>query len=257
MSHSALYEGEVWHRRHTPRAHAFRYRLYLLYLDLEELPTLFSRRWLWSLERRNLVCFRRADYLGPAGQPLREAVHARVEQELGFRPRGRVRLLTQLRTLGFLSNPVSFYFCFDRQERLEAIVAEITNTPWAERFAYVLDARGASEAAGLSWQFDKRFHVSPFHSMQQQYEWCFSHPGERLELRMRNRESGELVFEAGLSCARRPITGRSLARVLLRHPWMSLRVHLAIYWQAARLFLLRTPFHTHPRERDAAPQASP
>jgi len=254
--HSAIYEGAVHHRRRTPRPHAFRHRLFFLYLDLDELPELFRGRWLWSSSRPNLSWFRRADYLGPAEVPLREAVLDRVESELGRRPTGAVRLLTHLRTAGYVFNPVSFYYCHGEGDRLEAVVAEITNTPWSERHAYVLDAREGGDAETLRWRFPKQFHVSPFHDMDQVYEWSFGRPGESLAVRMENHEDGELVFDTGLALRRRPITGRSLAGVLLRHPLLTFRLHLAIYWQAARLFLLRTPFFTHPRKRGTARNAT-
>jgi DUF1365 family protein len=245
---SALYEGEVLHDRVEPRRHRFRQRLYLLYLDLDELPDLFRGRWLWSVGRRNLSWFRREDYLEPATRPLDEAARDRVEAELGRRPTGPVRVLTHLRTLGYLLNPVSFYYCHDEQGRLDAVVAEITNTPWSERHAYVLDARGsdAGDEDELRWRFPKRFHVSPFHGMDQVYDWTFRPPGERLEVGMTNHEDGRPVFHAGLSMERRPLTAWNLARVLVVHPFMTLRVTLSIYWQALKLFAKRVPFHTHP-----------
>lgn len=250
MTVSALYEGEVRHSRLEPRRHDFSYRLFMLYLDLDELPQLFRRRWLWSVGRRNLAWFRRADYLGPAEQPLDEAVRDRVEQELGRRPAGPVRMLTHLRVLGYVFNPVTFYYAYDREERLEAVVAEITNTPWRERHAYVLDAREGGAGDTLRWSFDKDFHVSPFFGMDQEYEWRFNRPAERLEAHMTNHEAGRAVFHAGLSCLRRPLTGRVLAGALLRHPLLTLRIHAAIYWQAARLYFKRTPFFTHPDKSD-------
>ena len=254
---SALYRGQVRHDRFAPRPHSFQNAVHLLYVDLEELPQLFRGRWLWSAERRNLISFRRADYLGSPREPLREAVLDRVEEELGRRPGGHVGLLTQLRTLGYLFNPVSFYFCHDERGGLDAIVAEITNTPWGERHAYVLDAGGpggrvahaGKDTDQLTFRFDKDFHVSPFHDLDQVYEWRFSQPGECIEVSMTNVEHGRAVFHAGLSCERRPITGWSLAAALLRYPLQPLRLHVAIYWQAARLFLKRTPFFAHPKKR--------
>lgn len=249
MTASALYEGKVRHSRLAPRPHDFTYRLFMLYLDLGELPELFRRRWFWSVGRRNLAWFRRSDYLGPAEQPLKEAVLDRVEQELGRRPQGPVRMLSHVRTFGYVFNPVTFYFVHGAGDELEAIVAEITNTPWRERHAYVLDARQGGPGDELVWSFDKDFHVSPFFDMNQVYEWRFSRPAERLEVHMTNREAGRAVFHVGLSCRRRPLTGRVLAVALLRHPLLTLRLHAAIYWQAARLFWKRTPFFTHPKKR--------
>lgn len=251
---SAIYEGRVAHRRTGPREHAFAYRLYFLYLDLDELDRVFDGRALWSVERPNVVSFRRGDLLGDPASPLREAVLDRVEAELGRRPRGAVRVLTQARTFGYVFNPVSFYFVHGESRELEAIVAEITNTPWGERHAYVLDARTARRTGDgpderLGWRFDKCFHVSPFFDMDHVYEWSFSGVGERLEVHMASLVRDEVVFTAGFVGERREITGSNLARMLVRHPLLTFRVHLAIYWQAVRLRLKRTPFFVHPRKR--------
>ncbi len=263
MTASAIYEGLVRHERVGPRRHAFGYRLFLLYIDLEELPRLFRGRWLWSAARPNLVWFRREDYLGPHDRPLREAVLDRVERELGRRPTGAVRVLTHLRTFGYVFNPVTFYFCHGADGALEALVAEITNTPWRERHAYVLDARaagrsaseGSSEGTDLRWRFAKAFHVSPFLAMEQEYEWRLRISDRHIEVEMANFEAGVESFHAALSCARRPISGPALARALIVHPFLTLRVHAAIYWQAARLWAKRTPFHEHPHERASAHDA--
>lgn len=254
---SALYRGRVKHERIGPTPHVFKYGVHLAYLDLAELSTLFDRRWLWSVNRRNLVSFRRSDYLGAPSQPLREAVLDRVEDELGRRPSGSLGLLTQLRTFGYLFNPVSFYFCHDEHGQLDVIVAEITNTPWGERHSYVLDASGSKEpssidgegAERMAFRFDKAFHVSPFFGLDQVYEWRFTQSGDRIQVSMTNIEKERAVFHADLSCERRPITGWSLAVALCRYPLQPLRLHLAIYWQAARLYLKRTPFFTHPDKR--------
>jgi DUF1365 family protein len=245
---SCLYFGSLDHRRHAPRPHAFRYRLFMAYLDLAELDQVFRDRWLWSARRPALAWFKRADYLGDPARPLDEVVRERVARETGARPAGPVRLLTHLRMFGTCFNPVSFYYCFDaRSERVEAVVAEITNTPWNERHVYVLPA-SASLGAGttLRYRFAKRFHVSPFMPMELEYDWRFSSPGERLAVHMRNWRAGERIFDATLALERRSITGATLARALAGYPFMTARVLGAIYWQALRLWSLRVPFHAHP-----------
>jgi DUF1365 family protein len=247
---SALYEGTVEHHRLAPRPHAFRYGVGLLALDLDELPELFRGRLFWSLERANLASFRRADYLGPAELPLKEAVLARVAAELGHRPAGPVTLLTQLRVLGWAFNPVSFYLCHDAHGALAALVAEITNTPWGERFAYVLDARGGQRA----WRFPKRFHVSPFLPMELEYDWRLRCDADGLTVQMTDLADGRPVFRAGMELTRRPLDGRALARALVRYPLQPQRVSAAIYWQALRLWWKRTPFFPHPSK--AAPVRS-
>lgn len=248
VRNSALYVGQVAHIRRGPRRHTFRQKLFLLYLDLDELPRVFAGRWLWSVGRRNVASFQRRDYLQPHDLPLAEAVRQRVARELGFRPEGPIRMLTQLRCLGLAFNPVTFYYCFGRDGRLQAVLSEITNTPWRERHAYALRAAQAADGTSLArGEFDKAFHVSPFFGMNQRYRWAFSLPGERLLVHMRNEEAGATVFTASLVLRRRPLRGPDLAMALLRWPWSSAQVLLGIYWQAFRLWFKRTPFHPHPK----------
>ena len=244
----AVYEGVVRHRRSVPHPHAFEYRMAQLYLDLDEVDRAFAQRWLWSAGRCNVAQFRRSDYLGPADLPLAEAVRRRVQQATGHRPRGPVRLLTHLRYFGYVFNPVSFYYCYDRDgETLIAIVAEITNTRWKERHAYVLPIETARvQGRALHWSFPKTFHVSPFMPMAREYAWRFTAPGEQLFVHMDVLHEGRREFDATLALKRRPLSGGSLARVLWRYPLMTAQVIGGIHWQALRLWVKRNPIHEHP-----------
>jgi DUF1365 family protein len=239
---SALFEGKVFHARSTPHPHSFTYGLYLLYLDLEELAELSLGPW-FGLEKFRPLSFRRRDYLGGVGD-LKTSVLDRVESALGKRPAGPVRMLTQLRTLGYVFNPVTFYYCFAPDgENLEAVAAEITNTPWKERHTYVL----AAEGKGARGEFQKAFHVSPFQPMAQRYRWAFTAPGETLKVDMVNEQEGRDVFRAGLKVQRKPLTSSALASVFFRYPLMGWKVPVAIYFQALRLWLKREPFYDHPQ----------
>lgn len=243
--HSAVATGRVWHQRRTPKPHRFVYRTSYTLIDVDRIEEVFGRSRLWSVERFNLVCFRRSDFLGPTDRPLREAVLERVVAVTGRRPAGRVFLLAHLRQWGLCFNPVSFYFCLDRTGRMDAIVAEVHNTPWNERHAYVLDC---SDQAGPEYRFafDKAFHVSPFMPMDIRYHWRFRVEDDQLDVHMRLKQAGRQCFAAGLRLALEPATSSNLRRMPLKFPLMTARVVAGIYWQAFRLWLKKAPFHSHP-----------
>jgi uncharacterized protein len=248
MMHSCLYEGRIRHRRFEPKGHTFGYRVVYVYLDLDELDNVFDGRWFWSTTGPAPVRFRRRDYLGDSAVSLQAAVRERIERETGQAAAGPIRVLTHLRHFGFSFNPVSFYYCFDSTDQyVETIVAEITNTPWNERHAYVLPKKQSlSHSEDLRFRFGKVFHVSPFMPMDLQYDWVFGIPGRRLTVHMKNVAHDQTMFEASLTLARQPINGFTCARALIRYPLTPMKVISAIYWQALKLFLKRMPFYAHP-----------
>jgi DUF1365 family protein len=226
----------------------------MLYLDLRELPDVFRGRWLWSVGRPNVVSFRREDHLGDPDVSLDQAVRDLIEGRVGSRPEGSIRLLTHPRYFGYGFNPVSFYFCFDRNDdQLETIVAEVNNTPWGEQHCYVLDHRGNDDAGTRRhFRMRKQFHVSPFMAMGLTYDWSFSRPGTGLTVQMRSMKGQRTCFDATLMLSRTQLDGASLARVLVQYPFMTGRIVAAIYLHAARLWLKRAPFYVHPRKRDSS-----
>ncbi|KAA9134196.1 DUF1365 domain-containing protein [Marinihelvus fidelis] len=247
---SAIYSGRVEHCRYTPVEHAFTYRLFMLYLDLDELDRVFAGRWLWSTRRSALARFRRADHLGDPERPLADCVRDRVAADTGFRPEGPIRLLTHLRYFGYGFNPVSLYYCFGANECLEAVVAEVNNTPWGERCVYALRCNGSGRPGTVAhFHPQKRMHVSPFMPMSLRYDWHLLVPGERLGVHMGLRDGHERLFDARLDLERQPINGRTLAGALTRFPLMTTQVITGIYWQALKLWLKGVRVYDHPDKR--------
>jgi hypothetical protein len=245
---SCLYVGHVRHRRFAPKPHAFSYRLFMVYLDLAELDRVFAGSRCWSTQQPALAWFRRADYLGDAAVPLDQAVRDWVEARTGTRPSGPIRLLAHLRYFGYCFNPVSFYYCFDAAgEKLETLVAEITNTPWGERFSYVLTSTAPSGSAPVHrYVFAKEFHVSPFFPMDLDYDWRFTEPGKHLSVHMNLTRQEDKVFDATLNLSRVEITPRRLVFTLLTYPFMTLKAIIGIYFEAALLKFKGMPFYDHP-----------
>lgn len=257
ICHSALYSGWVHHRRFAPRVHAFRYRMGLLYLDLDEQPALFALSRLAGNGRWQPFAFRESDYLPEytrQGMRLIDAVRSRVGEILGTPLDGPVRLLTQARSWGLSFNPVSFFYCFDAEQRLRAVLCEVSNTPWRQRYHYVVPV-SAETVHGVS--VAKQFHVSPFLPLELEYRMRLSPPGERLQVRMEDWQGETRLFEAGLALTREPLTRAGLHRYLLRFPWMTGKTLAGIYWQALRLALKRIPFFAHQPERGPYGLATP
>ena len=262
---SAIYRGSIRHRRLREPEREFRYGLELAYIDLDELPSLLGGRLL--AVRPGLVRFRRRHYLGEEQVPLAQAVRDLVAARTGIWPLGPIRLLTNLSTFGHCFNPVSFYYCMEESaqaespkagsaqvrtaqvlsaEAVQAVVAEVTNTPWGERHSYVL-ARGEDSAPVLAGSFAKALHVSPFMAMDATYEWRLTVPGETLSVHIESSSQGRPVFDATLSMHRRELSRATLARMGARYPAGAMRTLALIYGQALRLKLSGAPTYPHPK----------
>jgi len=244
---SALYTGVVAHNRIVPKPHKFSYRMFFMYLNLDELPRLFDRYWFWSVGGFNLAQFRRKDHV-PGKPNLKETVLDDVEKSLGFRPKGPVTLLTNLRYFGYVINPVSFYYCFDDDnETLVAVVAEVHNTPWGELHTYVIDASPEYLSDSLHcFEHCKEFHVSPFMSLDMNYRWSLSGPKKWLRVHISNYENEQKMFTASMNLKRNEINSKTLAKTLISYPFMTLKVVFAIYYQALKLWLKKIPIYPHP-----------
>jgi len=167
---SCIYRGLVKHRRSKPVENRFSYRVFMMYIDLDEAPSVLERFWLWSAKKPSLAWFRRSDHFGDPGTGLKESVAGLVKEKTGRNITGPIRLLTNFRYFGYCFNPISIYYCFNDKEQLQDIVLEVTNTPWGQTHCYVLSAEENTSSSGFSYLFEKRMHVSPFMEMNMRYQ---------------------------------------------------------------------------------------
>ena len=208
----------------------------MVYIVLEELPDLFDKIWFCSARRPAIARFRRDDHYRSAAGTLDEDIRQLVHDRVGLFPQGPITLLTHLRYFGFVMNPVSFYYCWDKSvSRIEHIVAEVHNTPWGEQHCYVLECPRDWKLGRAQFFLDKEFHVSPFMPMDQKYAWEFGYPGDSLNVEMKSWTDNQQVFQASLELEAIALNSSNLASCLLSYPLMTTKVAAAIYMQAACL----------------------
>ena len=248
LNKSYIYSGTIRHRRFTPFDHFFTYPLFMAYLDLDSIDSAFKRSWLWNINGPALVSFMRKDYHGDEKVSLDESVRQTVFEKVGYKVKGPIRLLTHLRYLGYCFNPVSFYYCFDETDsEVDVIMAEVTNTPWDGRHAYIIDERDKDgKVRNLIANFEKKLHVSPFWGMDHKYEWLFTQPDEYLMVNMKNFKDGDKVFDATLNMKRLPFTLTGILKQVARFPFITMVVVFRIHWQAFKLWVKRAPYFIHP-----------
>ena len=242
--HSAIYTGTLQHCRYRPKHHFFQYQVFMVYLDLAEIDQFFSLSPLWSASKPALAWLKRKDFIGDKHQSIADGVRHHIKAESGKEFTGNIRMLANLRYFGFQMNPIVCYYCFNQQEQLEYIVAEVTNTPWREKHAYVLPCDSAAETQTI--RFGKQLHVSPFNDLDFTYEWIGGAPSKELGVRLINWRDGQRLFDANLQLCRQEATAGALNKILLQFPLMTVKVFAAIYWQALKLFVKKVPFVSHP-----------
>jgi uncharacterized protein len=245
---SSLYNCAVMHHRLAPARHRFVHLMFMFYLDLDEIARLDAGlRWL-SAGRFNLFSFRESDHMQCAGMGLKESILAYLRTQGVSIEGGRIMLLTHLRTLGHVFNPVSFYFCFDAAGRPVCAIAEVHNT-FGETKPYFLGPDCLREGT-FQLRTGKYFYISPFSALDVQVDFNLRTPGERLALRVDDYDAGARTLLTALTGRRQELTDRNLLRNALRYPFVTVQVIALIHWHALRLFLKGIPYH----KKDANPE---
>lgn len=252
LPESGLYSGELRHRRFRPRPHEFTYGLFMAFLDIDRIPALMAQSPFTSHNRFNWASFDDRDHFGDPRVSLKERLMQDAREHSVALPDGPIFLLTHLRYLGYCFNPISFFFCYDSHGGLDTILAEVKNT-FGETHNYWLSPQNRQPGSStLRFQCPKAMHVSPFMDMDLLYDFAVSNPGDQFVAHMKTLEATQPLFDATLVLKHEPWTSQAVARVLLRHPWMTAKVIAAIHWEALRLYLKRVPLFIHPgRKRPA------
>lgn len=241
-SSSGLYRGLVTHHRLRPRAHRLRYRSFWLLLDLDEIDGLADRLRLFARNGFNLMAFHDLDHGEPgATAPLRSQVERRLAEAGVVADGGPIRLLTLPRLLGYVFNPLSVYYCHRRDGRLAAVIYEVNNT-FGDRHAYVIPVEAADADQGRVRQHcGKALHVSPFLGLDMVYSFSGKAPGDALALAIEAADAEGPVLVAALAARREPLSDRTILLTALRLPFATLKVIVAIHWEALKLWLKGVP----------------
>ena len=244
---SAIYSGQLRHRRFQPAAHEFQYGLFMAFLDIDRIPELMAASRVASYNRLNWASFQERDHFGDASRSLRERLSTQAAERGIQLPSGPVFLLTHLRYLGFCFNPISVFYCYGKlSQRVELIVAEVNST-FGETHNYWLS--GAEQVSGdnsLRYRSPKRMHVSPFMKMSLDYDFTFTEPADGLVAHIATIDAGTPFFDATLTLQRRDWNAANLTAALVKQPWMTAKVVAAIHWEAARLWWKGVPIVPHP-----------
>ena len=242
--HSCIYQGQVFHQRFTPRVHKFSYHIFFLAIDLDELPLLNKMGRYFKTDRFAPLRFFASDYLQHKSHITKKDVWDKVIELGGEDKLGRILFVGQMRCFGLYFSPINCYYCYDQQEKLSYLLAEVSNTPWNERHYYLIDLQKETEC-------EKEFHVSPFMDLEMNYHWRIKAPAEHLSLTIENRSQGKLqkkLFRASIAMTRQPFNNKNLLKNLLKIPIMTLKTLLGIYWQALKLYIKGVPYIAHSKK---------
>ncbi len=233
--YSAVYRGEVVHKRFRPKRHYLRYRVFSLLLDLDELPAIDRQSRMFGYNRPRPLSFYDRDHGPLTGEPLRPWVERHLHSAGLPVDGGAIRLLCYPRIFGYVFNPLSTYFCYRRDGGLMAILYEVCNT-FKERHTYVIPVDAAQQGV-IKQRCGKHLYVSPFVGPDADYHFRILPPDTTVNIVIRQEDTDGLLLAASFRGTRQPFDDAVLARLLAAFPFMTLKVTAAIHWHALKLFL--------------------
>ena len=271
---SGVYQGEVSHRRFTPKDHSFVYEMALLAIDLDEVADISKLSRVFGTAKWSLLKFNPDDYLNSLqkqfsdadlgllitqnasddvcnsdntqlkgltpSEALKQRVLWTIKQLGATQPCQSVIFAGQVRHFGFYFSPVNFYFCYQDDKPIY-MLAEVSNTPWDQRHCYLINLEQTQTT-------DKVFHVSPFMDLDMHYQWKVVAPSKRLNVTIQNRDDdNNKLFDASLHLKRKPFNASNIRSMLVGFPVMTFKIMWGIYWQALKLYLKKIPFIAHPQ----------
>lgn len=239
---SGVYQGVVSHKRFSPKFHSFSYKVSMIGLVLDELDDIKNQNILLGTQWFNPVRFYEKDYLKNEPGTLKQRITNKVKQLGGDWDGTKVLMIAQCRCLGIYFSPINFYYCFDKSNTCCLMLAEVSNTPWNQRYYYLVNMEPKTQESVKITK--KAFHVSPFMALDMNYHWHVTTPGNKANVNIKNYDlsNKHKIFEANMILEKQLLSSLPIIKSWVSLPFTVIKIVTLIYWQAAKIFIKRIPF---------------